>query len=116
MLAEEDKGLFILKIDSQGHEYHVLQGCVQYIRTHPVYYILLEFYPKGLRAVNIEPLTLLQFLHYELGYQCFDLGRKARNHGAMELSAFVTYYGKPDTRIGSYGRFTDLICVNFAVM
>ena len=57
MLAEEDKGLFILKIDSQGHEYHVLQGCVQYIRTHPVYYILLEFYPKGLRAVNIEPLT-----------------------------------------------------------
>ena len=116
MLAEEDKGLFILKIDSQGHEYHVLQGCVQYIRTHPVYYILLEFYPKGLRAVNIEPLTLLQFLHYELGYQCFDLGRNARKHGAMELSAFVTYYGKPDTRIGSYGRFTDLICVNFAVM
>ena len=111
-----NKGLFILKIDSQGHEYHVLQGCVQYIRTHPVYYILLEFYPKGLRAVNIEPLTLLQFLHYELGYQCFDLGRNARNHGAMELSAFVTYYGKPDTRIGSYGRFTDLICVNFAVM
>ena len=46
----EPKGVFLLKVDAQGHEYQILQGAREYIRARPVYYILLEYYPKGLRA------------------------------------------------------------------
>jgi FkbM family methyltransferase len=90
VLAEETQGIFLLKIDAQGHEYHVLQGAIAYIRSHPVYYILLEYYPKGLRAGGTDPLDLLRLLQHELGYQCFDL--RCRPGAARKLA------GKTHTR------------------
>ena len=35
VLANETKGLYLLKIDAQGHEYSILRGAANYIRRRP---------------------------------------------------------------------------------
>ena len=116
VLAEEDRGVFLLKIDAQGHEWHVLQGARAYMARHPVHFLLVEFYPKGLRAGGVEPLALLRLLQHELGYQCFDLrcsGAKA-HHRALTLERFVAQY--PPVTAHPYGAYTDLLCTRFDVL
>ena len=71
-LVNETEGVYLLKIDAQGHDMHVLRGAADYIRTHPVYVILLEFSPMLMKAGGVEPLDLLHLLYDDLGYQCFD--------------------------------------------
>ena len=74
-LAAEARGVFLLKIDAQGHECTHTSGRKEYLLTpdRPVYYILIEYYPKGLKAGGVDPIDLLKLLQHELGYQCFDL-------------------------------------------
>jgi FkbM family methyltransferase len=124
ILAQEERGLFILKIDSQGNEVHVLRGAAGYIRTHPVRYILVEYFPKGLVAAGVEPLSLLTLLQHELGFQCFDVGQHAHN-GSQTLEEFVQRHNVRHhacrhptckSRKSMYGPWTDLLCVDFTVM
>lgn len=116
VLAAERHGVFLLKIDAQGHELHVLQGARAYIASHPVYYILLEYYPKGLKAGHVNPLELLRTLQHELGYQCFDLrcsGAKAHQN-AITFAQFVRKY--PPTTANEFGTWTDLLCTRFDLL
>ena len=46
VLAHESAGVYMLKIDAQGHEHHVLQGALRYLSQSPIHMILLEFTPK----------------------------------------------------------------------
>ena len=114
VLAEEAHGVFLLKIDAQGHEYHILQGARAYITRHPVYFLLVEFYPKGLRAGGVHPLQLLTMLQHELGYQCFDLRCTGKKHGARTLDAFVHHY--PAVAANEFGTWTDLLCTRFDLL
>lgn len=94
-----------------AQEYHILLGAKAYIRSHPVHYILLEYYPKGLRAGGVDPLDLLRLLQLELGYQCFDL--RCGHGGARSFEQFVRAY--PAVTANEFGSWTDLLCARFDV-
>jgi len=115
ILQHEEQGLFLLKIDSQGHEYHVLTGALEYIKTHPIYAVLLEYYPKGMAAAGVDPLDLLYLLYGQLGLQCFDIGPlAAENSLSLEdfaQKAYPVVIGTPH-----FGRWTDLLCLNFRLV
>ena len=115
ILQHEEQGLFLLKIDSQGHEYHVLTGALEYIKTHPIYAILLEYYPKGMAAAGVDPLDLLYLLYRQLGLQCFDIGpNAAKTSLSLEdfaQKAYPVVIGTPH-----FGRWTDLLCLNFRLV
>ena len=118
VLAAEARGVFLLKIDAQGHEYHILQGAKEYLLTpdRPVYYILIEYYPKGLKAGGVDPIDLLKLLQHELGYQCFDLrcdGSKS-HHRALTFKEFVRKY--PAMTSNEFGTWTDLLCTRFDLL
>ena len=116
VLSAEESGVFLLKIDAQGHEYHILQGAREYIMARPVHYILLEYYPKGLRAGGVDPLDLLRLLQYDLGYQCFDMrcdGSKSWGR-ARSLQQFVRAY--PHMTSNEFGTWTDLLCTRFDLL
>jgi len=111
-LKAEDKGVFLLKIDAQGHEYHILRGGAEYIKTHPVYIIFLEYFPKGLLAHKVDPKDLLMFLTDELGYTCFD----PRYQGAASRT-FDQFIADNFRKKGpSWGLFTDLACFRFDLL
>ena len=111
-LKEEVDGVFMLKIDSQGHEMSVLRGAEAYIRARPVYLIQLEFSPMGLKAAGVNPLDLLKFVSDDLGYQCFET---TRNRGtrtqalSLSLEDFVAAYPAVSKR-NKFGEWTDLLC------
>ena len=114
ILQHEEQGLFLLKIDSQGHEYHVLTGALEYIKTHPIYAILLEYYPKGMAAAGVDPLDLLYLLYRQLGLQCFDIGpNAAKTSLSLEDFAQKAY---PVGNSSFFGRWTDLLCLNFRLV
>ena len=64
VLAHEPAGVYMLKIDAQGHEHHVLQGARRYLSKSPIHMILLEFSPKLLRAAGSDPVALLRLLQH----------------------------------------------------
>ena len=84
-----------------------------------MYLLLLEFYPKGLRAGGVSPLALLKLLTIELGYHCFNTyvgsdnvrGGMERLHLAPSLEDFAAKYVAPLKR-SAFGRFTDLLCIH----
>ena len=111
-LSEEVDGVFMLKIDSQGHEMSVLRGAEAYIRARPVYLIQLEFFPMGLKAAGVDPLDLLTLVADDLGYQCFDMNRDRgirRQALSLSLEEFVAAY-PPVSKRNKFGEWTDLLC------
>jgi hypothetical protein len=79
-----------------------------YIKDHPVYFVVVEYYPKGLRAGGIKPIRLLRLLS-ELGYQCFDM--RGHSDCALPFTKFVRLYDKYKDLNNGFGMFTDLLCV-----
>lgn len=124
VLADEIGGVYLLKIDAQGHEYHILKGAADYIRRRPVYMIMLEFTPFALTAQGVDPMALLKLLTEDFGYQCFD-GRKFRpvwfqrqkhKRLAMTLEEFNASYNPEPRRHFRFGDWTDLTCLRFDLM
>lgn len=76
------------------------------MKTHPVYIIFLEYFPKGLRAHHTDPMDLLTFLVDTLGFTCFDM--RMGKVGSVTFSEFIAKY--PAGNHG-FGSFTDLACV-----
>mmetsp|Transcript_18426 Transcript_18426/g.30488 ORF Transcript_18426/g.30488 Transcript_18426/m.30488 type:complete len:403 (-) Transcript_18426:137-1345(-) len=129
VLKNEDNGLFLLKIDSQGHEYQILKGAEKYIKTHPVYLILLEYFPKGIVGGGVMPIQLLKLLTEQLGYQCFDVrypgehpikfeNGKVRSRTIQEFADLTKNIDTPEkaARVHGYGFFTDLLCTRFDLL
>ena len=115
VLRHERDGVYLLKIDSQGHEYQILQGCAQYMRTHPVYMVFFEYFPKGLHAHGTNGMDLLELLRH-LGYTCFNAGGKGTPEvGALSFEEFISKYPVPRGRLG-FGGFTDLACIRLDLL
>lgn len=124
-LKEEKDGLLLLKMDCQGCEYHGLLGARDYIKSHKVYVIFLEFFSKGLQAADKQaPERLLDLLTIDLGYQCFDARspKHSKEHvvsGPLSLKDFAAKYHFDERltkKYGGYGRFTDLLCTKFDLL
>lgn len=113
-LKEEAQGLFLLKMDCQGCEYHALLGAKEYIQSHKVYNIFFEFYSKGLQAAGVEPLQLLELLTVDLGYSCFEM--RYGTAEPMSIDAFAASYRYEKTQKDPYGRFTDLLCTRLDLL
>ena len=109
-LKREPRGVYLLKIDAQGHEWHVLRGVVEYALRRPIYFILLEFSPMLLGGAGIEPIQLLRLLTKGLDYQCFE-GRNQPARLSMSLEKFVEAHPPNSTRRNKFGAWTDLLCV-----
>lgn len=113
-LEQETQGVYLLKIDSQGHEEHVLRGIVDYARRYPVYIVLLEFTPMLLRASGTEPLQLLRLLSDELRMQCFEARNRPRQR-SMSLEAFAAMHDSAKVS-SKFGSSTDLMCVRLDLL
>jgi FkbM family methyltransferase len=88
----------LLKIDTQGYEMQVLQGCTKLLQRSPGICILLEFWPFGLAQQNTQPEELLSFLTS----RGFDLSELDRT-GARARFTF-----DPDRWSGSR-KYTNLV-------
>ena len=65
-------GIYIVKIDVQGFELDVLRGLMISLREKRVLYILLEFWPSGMRKnARVDAADVLSLLH-SFGYALFD--------------------------------------------
>ena len=126
LLKDEDKGVYLLKIDAQGAEWHDLEGAKEYIKSHKVYIILIEYFPKGLAANGIPPLKLLKLVTQELGYQCYDVRQNplyvphSQAHTIEEFTQVpldhrtglpkYSYTSEGIKKIRGWGFYTDLMC------
>ena len=125
-LKEETDGLLLLKLDCQGCEYHGLLGARDYIKSHKVYVIFLEFFSKGLQAADKHaPERLLDLLTTDLGYQCFDARSPkhakednvvSRPLSLQDFAAKYHFEERHTKKYGGYGRFTDLLCTKFDLL
>ena len=123
-LKEEEDGLLLLKLDCQGCEYHGLLGARDYVKSHKVYVIFIEYSTKGLQAADTEaPLKVLTLLTVDLGYQCFEaqttLHSRALVSRPMSLKDFAARYhydSSQGKKWGSYGKWTDLLCTRFDLL
>jgi FkbM family methyltransferase len=63
-VEQNDLSPSLIKIDTEGHEYKVLLGCVKIIKNHPSCVFLMEYEKKMAQAVIGEevPLLMTQFL------------------------------------------------------
>ena len=104
------------------------------MRRHPIYMILLEYNPMGLRAAGVPGLSLLRLLQHTLGYQCFETRVDARTVspgpvGPARTSGPATVARRPrlsptlEEFVASYerdrrgfGQWTDLLCVQLGLL
>jgi len=60
----------VIKIDTEGNELAVLRGMAETLARFPDVKLIVEFNPATLRAANVEPDALLEYLD-RLGFQVF---------------------------------------------
>lgn len=62
----KNKPIDLIKIDTQGYEFVVLNGMKEFLKTDVILY--LEFWPSGMREAQLEPGKLLEFIE-NYGFQ-----------------------------------------------
>ncbi len=117
--------VFLVKVDVQGFELEVLRGLVRTLREQRVLYVLLEFWPRGMRQHGLDAYEVLSLLHRH-GYTLFDsralrLGGEASAEPLNAASTFrrpvslrasVDWYLENDARYGAkFGYWTDVLAV-----
>lgn len=98
----------ILKIDTQGREYGVLQGAASMLKTVPT--VLLEFSNLLLKASGTRPIDLLLLLQ-ENGFFCFYMKRESQHGNTnwdFQNDDCVSFKQLIE---GVKGGWTNLLCV-----
>jgi len=103
--------VFILKSDTQGHEYGVLEGA-KHILQRGVGLLFIEFWPIGAENNGFKPDEALGLV-YSLGYQCFDSGFHDYNsiHRPSNLNDYINQMIEEKTTKDIIGSWDDLVCV-----
>ena len=57
-----------IKMDAQGGEAHILDGAKNLLARNPNLKMIIEWWPEGLEAAGVSPLSFLQNLH-SLGFK-----------------------------------------------
>ena len=96
--AADDKidKLFLLKVDTQGHEPSVFAGLKKAIQEHKIDFIMTEYWPKGIDLMNdsmgpqecTKPVAMMKLLRdagYTLYTQRITAHPKAPKNGAHKL-------------------------------
>jgi hypothetical protein len=88
----------LIKMDVQGAEFLVLKGMKNLIKK--VKAIIFEYWPDGLKAAGIEPLTLLNklemnnfklfYIDENLNIKSIDINNKANNKLPSNIIAINT--------------------------
>lgn len=106
-----DEDVLLLKVDAQGHEIEVLKGAIGVFQYHRVYFVQLEFYPKGLIASGHRPVELLTFME-SLHYTCYNVA----NSIPISIRRTTTdFAAKHPPSNNWWGKFTDILCVHNSV-
>jgi FkbM family methyltransferase len=72
------KDISLVKIDTEGHEIHVLEGMRKTLVENKRVKLLIEFNPECLINAGFEPLDLIKKIQ-ELGFDCFGLHEDTRD-------------------------------------
>ncbi|KAJ1565646.1 hypothetical protein HK096_000894 [Nowakowskiella sp. JEL0078] len=110
-IISENEKVFILKSDTQGHEYGVVKGASELLKRG-VHILLMEFWPQGARNNGFNATDTLN-LTYDLGYQCFDLGFHSNYipiDRPSEIHAFSDFLDSIPRRIDPIGGWEDIFC------
>jgi FkbM family methyltransferase len=117
-VIQED--VYILKIDTQGFDYFVLQGARNLFQSFTVRQVITEMDALLLGRNNVKPVDHMSQLH-EYGMQCFtarnDMGRGCTYHGdsVNELSEMFLQGISQDTETRNAAPcWDDLVCINVA--
>lgn len=122
---------FLLKTDTQGFEYSVLEGSLELLKHKAIKFLVVEFSLGLLKAANTPPEKLLRLI-YDAGYVCTHLGVHTQvnpppntkyalvePHGAMAtsrpptmtFSEFVeSLKNHPSSSSNARNCWTDLLC------
>ena len=79
----------VIKIDVQGFEGHVIEGLEQTIRRSSRLYMLMEFWPEGLRSAGTDPAELLLRLS-RMGLTLHEIGPAGKVERVPDPIALVT--------------------------
>jgi FkbM family methyltransferase len=72
------KNIGLVKIDTEGHEIHVLEGMRETLENNENIKLLIEFNPECLNNAGFEPMDLVKKIQ-ELGFDCFGLHEDTRD-------------------------------------
>ena len=110
--ADGDKidKLFLLKIDTQGHEPSVFAGLKKAIQEHNIDFIMTEYWPKGIDLMNdsmgpqecSKPVAMMKLLRdagYTLYTQNISSHHKAKGKKGARVKAGMHNRGKLQTPI-----------------
>ena len=111
--------------DVQGFELEVLKGLEVALRERRVLYVLLEFWPKGMRkAARVDAAEVLRLLH-SCGYVLFDTQTiHLRGSGDRPVPSAATFRKPNEARANAewfrmqdqqrrarFGYWTDMVAV-----
>jgi len=132
-----DENLWLLKVDTQGHEWHVFSGASRLFARRTVAHVLTEFDPRLLRRQQVEPLAVIRELK-AAGFVCLDLRdgssayaapwalgkdhplggdayvRAMEQHERAALAHANATRTAPPSWAKGVGSFDDLACINVA--
>jgi FkbM family methyltransferase len=113
--------VLLFKVDSQGHDFHVLKGAEQLLRAHRVKFLLTEFSPTLQKSNDPEqsPIRMIEFLN-DCGYVCFSCGQvreqpehDGKTKAGVSTSVYVDRLLKTSMnhRGANHGGYDDLVCM-----
>jgi FkbM family methyltransferase len=111
--------VYILKIDTQGHELQVLLGATQLFLNFRVQIVVLEFWPKGMLQGGGDPLRVLDLLR-SFGFACFDISAEYLPASRPDdFEGFVAAFNTAtqaiqDPQKRAFGAWEDLFCYNMS--
>lgn len=89
----------LIKIDVQGFEADVIEGCMDILKKKPLITLMIEFWPEGLRAAGADPLEFLNKLN-KLGFSISYINLKGKVVELYDNQFLIrTYQGKAYTNI-----------------
>lgn len=108
----------LLKVDTQGHEFQVLQGAAGLIEKHGIDVLHLEFSPNLMRSNGADPVEMLQWLS-DAGYVCFYCAEtfttgdlpKFDTDPVWDYATFTSKFGPFYYGGVNHGMWGDLVCI-----